>query len=400
MRFVLTRREALGSPDGVNIFIVALAQALSDLEHEVWVVVGSLESHEEYRRLLAPRLDLPILALSRTPLTGLASAAAWLRAKRAIDRFGPDLVIHSEALPLPFRSATVQIVHDLEPRRGLLAPVRRTIRLFITRRSDHVVATTTELRDELVRDLGMPLHQLVVIPKCIELQAYRGAGLAARERAILQAGTWPYKNPGATIRAFAALDDPSVTLYVTGDVTGPIREAVGALPDRIRGRVILLGRADGLTVRRLHGQVRVAAFPTRYASPVASATVMEAVAFGTPLVGSSRLSRDVLADGVNGLVVEADPSAMAVAFRAVLNDDALWSRLSAGASRVVEPFDAVRIARQYVELASASRSRVAAPALISETRLTRHSPWIGSKTQSSIRPRLTKRSAIADRPGR
>jgi glycosyltransferase involved in cell wall biosynthesis len=239
-----------------------------------------------------------------------------------------------------------------------------------------------------------------VIPKCIELQAYRGAGLAARERAILQAGTWPYKNPGATIRAFAALDDPSVTLYVTGDVTGPIREAVGALPDRIRGRVILLGRADGLTVRRLHGQVRVAAFPTRYASPVASATVMEAVAFGTPLVGSSRLSRDVLADGVNGLVVEADPSAMAVAFRAVLNDDALWSRLSAGASRVVEPFDAVRIARQYVELASASRSRVAAPALISETRLTRHSPWIGSKTQSSIRPRLTKRSAIADRPGR
>ena len=113
MRFVLTRREALGSPDGVNIFIVALAQALSDLEHEVRVVVGSLESHAEYRRLLAPRLDLSILALSRTRLTGLASAAAWLRAKWAIDRFGPDLVIHSEAVPLPLRSATVQIVHDL-----------------------------------------------------------------------------------------------------------------------------------------------------------------------------------------------------------------------------------------------------------------------------------------------
>jgi len=48
---------------------------------------------------------------------------------------------------------------------------------------------------------------------------------------------------------------------------------------------------------------------------------------------------------------------MAVALRAVLNDDALWSRLSAGAGRMVEPFDAVRVARQYVELASASRSR-------------------------------------------
>ena len=62
MRIVLTRREALDSPDGVNIFIVSLAQALSDLGHEIRVVVGSLQSPSEYRRLLAPRLDLPILA--------------------------------------------------------------------------------------------------------------------------------------------------------------------------------------------------------------------------------------------------------------------------------------------------------------------------------------------------
>jgi hypothetical protein len=58
-----------------------------------------------------------------------------------------------------------------------------------------VVATTTELRDELVRDLARSPHELVVIPKCIELPAYRGASLAARERAILHAGTLPYKDP-------------------------------------------------------------------------------------------------------------------------------------------------------------------------------------------------------------
>src|SRR5258708_38331881 len=90
MRVVLTRREALDSPDGVKIFIVSLAQDLADLGHEVRVVVGSLQSRSEYRRLLAPRLDLSILALSRTPLTGLASAAAWIRAKRAIDCFRSD----------------------------------------------------------------------------------------------------------------------------------------------------------------------------------------------------------------------------------------------------------------------------------------------------------------------
>jgi hypothetical protein len=44
MRIVLTRRETLESPDGVNIFMIALAQALIDLNHHVQLVVGSLES--------------------------------------------------------------------------------------------------------------------------------------------------------------------------------------------------------------------------------------------------------------------------------------------------------------------------------------------------------------------
>ena len=357
MRVVLTRREPLDSPDGVNIFMVALGQALSDLHHEVWLVVGSLQSHAEYRRLFAPRVELPILALSPAPLTGLASAAAWLRAKRAIDRFRPDLVIHSETVPLPLHGTVVQVVHDLEPRSGRLAPVWRSIRRFSTRRCDYVVATTTELRDALARDLGMPPQQLRVIPKCIDCQAYQGARLSARERAILHAGTLPYKDPGATIRAFGALDDASVRLYVAGEITGPTQEAMDALPDRLRQRVTLLGDVDGQMLRSLHGRVRVAAFPTRYAIPVASATVMEAVASGTPIVGSSRLSRDLLMDAVNGLVVNPDPSAMAGAMRALLNDDVLWSRLSAGAFRVVERFDAARVAQQYIELASPQRSR-------------------------------------------
>ncbi len=351
MRVVLTRREGIDSPDGVSIFIVSLAQALIELNHVVMIVVGSMQSRAEYQRLLAPRLDLPILALSRRPLTGLAALKGWLQAKVAIDSFEPDLVIHSEAVPVPLRGTIVQVVHDLQPRNGRLAPVWRTIRRLSTKRCDHVVATTTELRDELVRDLGMPLHQIAVIPKCIDRQSYRSPKLADRDRAILHAGTLPYKDPGATIRAYGALEDPSVALYITGDITGPVREAVDALPTQLRRRVIFFGPADGGFVRSLHSRVRAAAFPTRYAVPVASATVMEAVAAGTPIIGSSQLSRDLLKDGVNGLVTDTDPNAMAAALRAMLNDDALWSRLSSGAARIVEQFDSFRVARQYVKLA-------------------------------------------------
>ena len=357
MRIVLTRREPLDSRDGVNIFIVSLAQALSDLDHEVRIVVGSLQSHAEYQRLLTPRVDLPILALSDKPVHGIASAVSWLRAKWAIDRFKPDLVIHSEAVPVPLRGTIVQVVHDLEPRTGRLAPLWRAIRRFSTKRSDYVVATTRELRDALVGDLGMPADHIAIIPKCLDVRAYRGVDLGARERAILHSGTLPYKNPEATIRAFGALDDPSVRLYVVGDVTRPTQEAVAALPERIRNCVALLGAVDGHTVRNLYGRIRVAAFPTRYAVPVASATVMEAVAAKTPIVGASHLSRDVLSDGVNGLVVETHAGAMAAALRAVLNDDELWSRLSVGAGRIGERFEASRVARQYIELAAAKGAR-------------------------------------------
>ena len=363
MRVVLTRREALDSRDGVNIFIVSLAQALCDLDHQVRIVVGSFRDQSEYRRLLDPRLDLLIFALSPTPLRGPAAVAAWLRAKWAIDAFQPDLVIHNEAVPLPLRGTIVEVVHDLQPRQGRLAPLWRSIRRFSHKCSDHVVATTTELRDQLVRELGIRQHRIAVIPKCLDLQTYRNTSLALRERAILHAGTLSHKDPGATIRAFGALDDPSVALYVTGEITGPTQAAVDALPGRLRARVSLLGDADGEVIRGLHSRVRVAAFPTLYAVPVASATVMEAVASRTPIVASSTLSGDVLADGVNGIVADTEPAAMAAALKALLNDNALWSRLSQGAARMVGRFDASAVARQYIELvravkgATESRSR-------------------------------------------
>src|SRR5690348_17759725 len=116
LRIVLTRRESLDSPDGVSIFLVSLAQAFIELGHTV-KVVAALHSGARYRRLLAPRLDIPIVPLGRMP-----AALAWLRAKQFIDRFRPDLVIHNEAVPVPLPGVVVQAVNDLQRRRGILAP--------------------------------------------------------------------------------------------------------------------------------------------------------------------------------------------------------------------------------------------------------------------------------------
>ena len=84
MRIVLTRRDGLGSPDGASIFIVSLAQALIELWHEMRIVLGDLEDPARYRKPLAPRVDLPIVALSDKPRPGLASA---LRLAKRCDAF-------------------------------------------------------------------------------------------------------------------------------------------------------------------------------------------------------------------------------------------------------------------------------------------------------------------------
>ena len=344
MRVVLTRREGIDAPDGVSIFIVALAQALIELNHQVEIVVGSPHCRAAYERLLSPRLDLPIVAC-RKRRSG--SFMAWFRAKALIDRFQPDLVIHSETLPKPLSGTVVQAVHDLEPRRSWHASLRRRVRRASMRRCDHVVATTAELRQELVRDLGMPASRIALIPKCVDRTLYHSRVVAQREHAILHAGTSPYKDPVASIKAFGALDDATAWLYVTGDVTDAVRQAVKALPGHLQNRVGLMGDLDGKAVRDLHSRVRLASFPTHYAVPVGSATVMEAIASGTPIVGSRSLSRDVLCENVNGLVVDIEAEIMARAFRAVLNDNPLWSRLSNGAGQMAERFDAHRVAHQY-----------------------------------------------------
>jgi glycosyltransferase involved in cell wall biosynthesis len=357
MRIVLTRRERIDANDGVSIYIVALAQAFIDAGHSVTLVVGSLQDMSEYSRHLCPRLEIPIVALSDRPLGGMGSLRAWVRGARRIGKLAPDLVIHSEAVPIPLPGTTVQVVNDLERRSGVLAPLRRSIRRFSARRSDVIVATTTELRDATARELGLSLDAIELIPKCVDLPAYHGLPQERRERAIFHSGTLPYKQPELSIRAFGALADTTATLYVVGEITKSVQAAVRELPPEIRGKVELLGDVGGNDVRALHGRCRVSSFPTRYEVPVGSGTVIEAIASHTPILGSKRLSQDVLQDEVNGLAVDMTPADISAGMRRLLDDDALWAKLSHGARQMGSCFDAQRVACAYLELAEPGRAQ-------------------------------------------
>ena len=177
--------------------------------------------------------------------------------------------------------------------------------------------------------------------------------LAEREPAILHMGTVDYKNPRATLAAFAALQTPA-RLVLTGKVDDALRATITRLPPRVRERIELPGFLDAAELRDLLGPSAGGLGAVRLCRPCRVAIGDRAVCVRTPVVAGDSISRDVLEDGVNGAVVRgAEPLAMARRIDELLTDDALWTRLSVAALERSRAFGAEAVAGRYLELATA-----------------------------------------------
>lgn len=355
MHLAITRRAPLDTPDGINISIFALGDALVAAGHRVTYVAATESDPAELRELYGIAHTPAVVALStRRGWDGSYRRllTPWLlHGRRAIGRLQPDYVIVNGAIPIPFPAPSCVVSHDLEHRLSSLGSVRTIYKRLTYRLATHVVATCTEIRDLLSAEIGTPATSIEVIPTCFELSGYRGLPLHEREPAILHMGTVGYKNPSATIQAFAALRTPA-RLYVTGRVDDALSAELDRLPAAVRERIELLGFVDAGVLRDLLARVRLVSVPSRYSVPVASPSVIEAFASATPVVAGSSISRDVLVDGENGRVVQdAEPGAMAGRMDELLQDDVLWSRLSQAALERSADFSARTVANRYLRMA-------------------------------------------------
>ncbi|CAN5776827.1 hypothetical protein BH23CHL7_BH23CHL7_06340 [soil metagenome] len=356
IRVVITRRGHLDVRDGINIFIFALANELRRTGNDVAVVATTAGDHGRLKHLFDME-DLPVLqAVERGPprVTAKGLSLGWLTRGRAlIDEFQPDLVINNGVLPFKPRGTSLGLSHDMGWRTSQqrFGAVRRLYKRYGYGRCDKVVAMCSEVRLALSRELSIELDSIHLMPPAVDVPDPPAGSAANREDAILHAGTADYKNPAATVRAFGLLGQGSTRLYLEGPANATVEREVMELPVGARRRVELLGELGAVDLRRLHRSVRVASFPTRYTVPTASATVVEAIAERTPLVGSTLISEDVLVDNANGLVAR-DDAARAKAFRALLADDELWARLSRGAACLAPSFAVERAARQFLALSS------------------------------------------------
>lgn len=233
---------------------------------------------------------------------------------------------------------------------------------WIWNRTDRVIAVSQDTRQRLLERCAVPPERVSVIPNGIDLSPYR----EPLDRALLRrrlgwsagepvAGTVarlvPEKSQDLMVRAFAhavAHGRPG-RLVLVGD--GPCRAELEVLAKGLGldGRVEFLGfRRD---VPSLLRAMDMFALSSRMEGM--ALTLIEAMASGLPVVATDvGGTREVVQAGITGRLVPAgDLDALALALRALFEDEKTRSTLGAAARRAAEErFSAERMARDYADL--------------------------------------------------
>lgn len=268
-----------------------------------------------------------------------------LALRRRLKSLRPDLVVtHSStdswlaALATRLWGGAPRIVRT----RHISAKVRQnaTTRWLYAGAADHIVTTGERLRQELIRDLGLPEERVTSVPTGIDLARFAPGDRGAARRQLGLAADGPIIGIIATLRswkghrylldAFAQLEDSAARLLVVGD--GPGR-------DNLRRQAEELGIADRFLMPGNQTDVApwlaaldIFVLPS-YANEGVPQAIMQAQACGLPVVSTPVGSiPEIVADGVTGLLVKPrDAAALKTALEQLLRDDALRGRLGAAA---------------------------------------------------------------------
>lgn len=352
MKIVITRREPFEWADGINIAVMRLAETLLRQGHDVTCVSTVRSDPAVIRDAFAcaayPRFDH---LLERKAAGYLLTGLAWLLRGRAVLRkYGPDVVLVQGAIPVVFPCPSIITCHDVDRRHPRWEPFRVPYKRLCYRLCTRIVATGSELRDALARELRMDARAMGVIPNPIERSRRPPLAFRDREKAVLHMGTVIYKRPLETLQAFAALGDEQALLYITGRPDAAVEAAVRALSPNVAARVRLLGVVPAEALARLLCAVRCVSVPSVYDVAVLSPSVLESMASGTPVVASGSISRDLISPGENCLLA-GDQAARTAAMRQLLSDEAAWDGISRAGLETVARFSPQSVAAAYLRLA-------------------------------------------------
>lgn len=287
----------------------------------------------------------------------------------ALRRLRPQ-VVHSPGLasPLLWHGPRVLTVHDVAflhlPEQMSRASVYywRYLALPSARRVTRIVTVSNQSRQEIARELGIPLERIDTVYNSIDDQfrAKIPAEAVAQARARYQLST-PYilfvgtiqarKNVGALIRAFEhlAAEMPDAQLVLAGGITGNSEAIVReAKQSPFAGRIRLTGRIEYADLPAIYAGARVLVLPSKFEG--FGLPIIEAMACGTPVVANNASCLPEVAGGAAVLADADDTPAFAAAIRRVMEDEALRADLIARGYQRAEQFRPEICARQMLSI--------------------------------------------------
>jgi N-acetyl-alpha-D-glucosaminyl L-malate synthase BshA len=235
-------------------------------------------------------------------------------------------------------------------------PSFHAITRFSILKSSGLTAVSSFLRDETVRDFGVPAERIEVIPNFIDPEVYRrdrepchrGALSREGQKIVMHVSNFrPVKRVRDVIRAFARIRrEVDARLVMVGD--GPERPASQELAEElgVDDEVLFLGKYAN--VDELLACSDLFLLPSE--SESFGLAALEAMACGAPVVGSRTGGLpEVVPEGRAGyLLPVGDAEAMGEAGARILGDDAVWLSFSRAAQEfAVEHFSADRVVPRY-----------------------------------------------------
>ncbi len=238
----------------------------------------------------------------------------------------------------------------------LLGPYKKVLLGRILRGAAAVVVPTQDYRAIINEKYGVPRERVVVIRNGTD---HRIAHLARtlpgpeREKRLLFVGRLSVqKNIPLmldSIAAFLRRSDQTATLRVVGD--GPERSRMVSAIERLglTGAVTLLGTLRGPDLEAQYEDADALILTSTYES--FGLSLVEAMTKGLPIITVKIPAvRNVVSDGVNGLLAEQNPEAVAEVIHRLFTDPGLYSAISRNNLAKARQFDWTVIAGEVSAL--------------------------------------------------
>jgi len=345
MKVVLTRSHNVFEIGGINTYVWSLACELCRRDFTVHVISGCGKVNE-MDKYWAERFNGEVHTLKETNfISKNEQFATWItKGSRLIRQLKPDVVHFNGMVPFMFDGTkSVVTCHGV-----LNKPLTFTNVLYdkIAYKyfANTIIAVSKKVKDELLKYLKVREDKINVIPVGLDMSPFSVTPIKERENAIL-CGWGQIKNPETSLKVYHELKKRGLQckLYVAGLSRNQALSSMPKLASLVQDKgIIFTGRLNRISMVKLYQTVKCGLIPSFYeAFPYG---VLELFACGTPVVGSSMITEELVKPMHCSFVARPeDYFSMSNHVFKLLTDDELWRKMSYNAQEHVKIFSIDRI---------------------------------------------------------